>query len=192
MFVEGGGELRVGDEIFAGGVEGERAGRVAFVTGFALKFYFFGDIGKVIEGRVESEVLDDGEVSPIGFMELSLDEEVDASDIVGKGGDMVEHGFADHVFLCADKAGVGKRIGFAFFEKAADFEHVLFYFGLGEPFDFSTGMRRKREDRGGPLFADFVRADPGDVFVEIGGGKEGEVEGWFQKEAGGGGNGWFD
>lgn len=192
VFVEGGGELGIGDEVFAGRVKGERAGGVAFVAGFALEFYFFGDVGIIVEWWVEGEVLDDGEVAPVGFVELSLHEEIDAGDFVGEGGDMVEHGFADDVFLRADEAGVGNGIGLAFFKKAADFGHVLFYFWLGEAFGVGAGMRREGEDGGGPFFADFIGADPGDVFVESGGGEVGKVEGRFQEEAGAGGNGWLD
>lgn len=174
MLADGGSEEGIVDEVGSGGMDGEGAGGMAFVAGGALERGFLAvEVSKVIEGWIDGEVLDDGEVAPIAVGGGFLDEKIDASDVVGKGGDVIEHGSADDIFLGADEAGVGNGDGFSLIEEATDEVHVALDFRFTERAGGVGVARRKGNDGRSPLLVNAVKADGGTEGVEFRGGEFG-------------------
>ena len=166
---------------------------MAAITTGAFKLDFLAiEISEVVLRRIGGEVLDNGKIAPAVVGGHFLHEQINASDVVGKGRDVVEHGPAHDILLGADQSGVGDGYGFSFVEEAARQLHAIFYFRFGQPMSAGARVRRQRNDGRSPLLVDPLKSDRRTEFDKLFCGKTGQVQWRLFEQSGAGGIRRFD
>ena len=106
---------------------------------------------------------------------------------IGEGGDMVIHGFADHILLGADQPHIRHRIGPPFIKQPAPLPHVILHLRFCQALNLRAGMGRQGRHRRGPRLADLLRPHRGAHPLKFPGGEPGQIQRRFQQQAGLGG-----